>query len=41
LPPPPDLDARVARLEEITEKLIAYARSSAAGRMLLRKLGLS
>lgn len=35
-----DLDTRVARLEELVDKLVRAAREHPVGRMILRKLGL-
>lgn len=40
-PQAPDLDERVARLEQLAERLIELARGHPMGRMVLRKLGLS
>jgi hypothetical protein len=36
----PTLDERVARLEELADKLIAKAREHPVGRILLRQLGI-
>ena len=37
----PDIEDRVTRLEELLERLIAYARTTAFGRAVLARLDLS
>ena len=37
----PDVEERVARLEQLLDKLIAYARTNALGRAILARLDLS
>ena len=39
--PQADLEARVARLEQLLDRAITHARKSAAGRVILAMLGLT